>query len=134
MFSGIFAFPSEMQPNAEKCCPMPKSCHYFGIMRIQSKRGWNNGKRVWVVDLRCLGLGRRFFKDKREADIEARSRQTELENHGARAFDLTDQDRTEFLAAKDRLAEVGSTITEAVEFFLRAGPVREKKTIPQAVT
>lgn len=129
----VFRFYGQVQQSAGKCCLMTESCHCSVIMKVRARPVRNNGKRVWCVDLRCVGRGRLFYTDKLEADREAAVRQRELENHGARAFDLSDEERTMFLAAKERLATMGATIDTAVDFFVKHGPVRENQTLKDAV-
>lgn len=100
---------------------------------IKARKVITNGKTTWCVDLRSLGKNRLFFQDKASADAEAFSRQSERLNHGLRGFDLEDADRTAFLNAKERLAKVGATIDQAVELFLKIGPVKESKPLVEAV-
>lgn len=111
-------------------------------MNLKPRSTKNNGRWVWCVDLRgrklasvrkTLKRNRLFFAEKREAETAARTLQIEVDNHGARALNLTEEDRTQFLAAKERLAAVGASIAEAVELFLKIGPVRENKSVAFAV-
>lgn len=100
---------------------------------IRAKRAVNNGKQAWLVDLRAFGQGRKFFQEEQEAKLEAASWEKERRLHGAAAFALDTSERSQFIAARDRLAEVGASINDAVDFFMRHGPKRQPTTLSDAL-
>jgi integrase len=80
----------------------------------------------WRVDLRKLGGGRRFCETKTEADAVATIAETEAEEHGRAAFELSVAERAEFVRAKEKLGANG-TIEEAVDYFLK---FNRKESVP----
>jgi hypothetical protein len=72
----------------------------------------------YVVDLRAFGKGRRFFREKAEAEAFAQTQKDALARHGKEALGLSRRELSEIIQAKQRLAAAGATITDAVKFFL----------------
>jgi integrase len=72
----------------------------------------------YYLDLRPFGQGRKFFRTKAEAEAERLRQLTSLERHGREAIGLAPRDLSDFINARNRLAEYGKTITDAVEFCL----------------
>src|SRR5207237_8227616 len=72
----------------------------------------------YYLDLRPFGQGRKFFKTKAEA-MAARLRQmTSLERHGRDAVGLPPRELSDFITAKQNLAEYDKTIKEAADLDL----------------
>src|SRR5215472_4808196 len=74
--------------------------------------------RNWCLDLRSLGKGRQFFRHKSDADAERRRQLTALERHGREAIGLSQRELSDFITAKNKLAEYSKTLTDAVEFYI----------------
>jgi integrase len=72
----------------------------------------------WCLDLRSLGKGRQFFRHKSDADAERRRQLTTLERHGREAVGLSQRELSDFITAKNKLAEFGKTLSNAVEFYI----------------
>jgi integrase len=70
----------------------------------------------FVLDLRAFGKGRKFFKTRTEADAEAMRQRTLLERHSREAIGLSQREMSDFITAKNKLADYGETITDAVKF------------------
>jgi integrase len=68
----------------------------------------------FVVDLRAYGKGRKFFKRKSLAEAECKRQQTLLERHSREAIGLSQREMSDFITARNRLAEYGKTIADAV--------------------
>jgi len=75
---------------------------------------------------------RKFFGNRAEAELFARELRVELEELGIRASRLTRDARAEALACLERLAPHDTTLTQAVEFYLRHAEVRRRsRPIPE---
>src|SRR5215831_17412678 len=74
--------------------------------------------RKWCLDLRSLGKGRQFFRHKSDADAERVRQLTTLERHGREAIGLSQRELSDFITAKNTLAEYGKTLNNAVEFYV----------------
>jgi integrase len=72
----------------------------------------------FILDLRAYGKGRKFFKTRAEANAERLRQQTLLERHSREAVGLSPRAMSEVIAARDRLAEYGKTLGDAVEFYV----------------
>jgi len=67
------------------------------------------------------------FSTKEAAVAEQMLRKAELLRAGHAAWSLSDEERIRFVAARERLSEVGATVEQAVDFFLRhSGPARKQ--------
>lgn len=86
----------------------------------------------FLVDMRGSGGGRKFFKTRAKAIKFAVGKRREIRKHGEAAHSLTDEDRAEFISAKQRLNGRG-TITEAVECFLSIKTAAEPMVIAKAL-
>src|SRR5262249_45676535 len=75
-------------------------------------------KHKFILDLRAYGKGRMFFKSRGEADAECMRQKTLLERHSREAVGLSQRAMSEVIAARDKLAEYGKTISDAVTFFV----------------
>jgi integrase len=73
-------------------------------------------KYKFVLDLRAFKKGRKFFKTRTEAEAEALRQRTLLERHSRALIGLSQREASEIIAAKQKLAEYGETISDAVEF------------------
>ena len=75
-------------------------------------------KHKFILDLRAYGKGRIFFKTRADADAECLRQKTLLERHSREAVGLSQPVMSSFIAARDKLAEYGKTIDDAVEFYV----------------
>jgi integrase len=73
-------------------------------------------KHKFIVDLRAFGKGRMFFKTRVEANAEVMRQKTLLERHSRDAIGLSQREMSDFIHARNTLAEYGETIDEAVKF------------------
>src|SRR5882724_2845096 len=73
-------------------------------------------KYKFVLDLRAFGKGRKFFKTRTEADAERLRQITLLERHSRQAIGLSQREMSDFITARENLAEYGETISDAVQF------------------
>jgi integrase len=72
----------------------------------------------YYLNLRPFGQGRKFFKTRAEAEAEQLRQVTALERHGREAVALPQRDLSDFITARNKLAEHGKTINDATEFYL----------------
>lgn len=95
----------------------------------------NNGTLAWLVDARIAGKGERYFlKTKIEADTKAEQLRTARKNNGSSALAMPDKLRVEAMECGQRLAEVGATLTEAADYFIRhARPNAGARTVADVV-
>jgi integrase len=70
----------------------------------------------FVLDLRAFKKGRKFFKTRAEAAAEAMRQRTLLERHSREAVGLSQREMSDFITARDSLAQYGETIGDAVQF------------------
>jgi len=75
-------------------------------------------KHKFILDLRAYGKGRMFFKTRAEADAECTRQKTLLERHSREAVGLSQRAMSEVITARNKLAEYGKTISDAVTFFV----------------
>jgi len=75
-------------------------------------------KYKFVLDLRAFGHGRKFFRTRVEAEAERMRQKTTLERHGREAIGLPKHELSDFIRARERLAEYGKKITDATEFYI----------------
>src|SRR5215469_16790576 len=75
-------------------------------------------KHKFILDLRAYGKGRIFFKTRADADAECLRQKTLLERHSREAVGLSQRVMSGFIAARDKLAEYGKTLDDAVEFYI----------------
>jgi integrase len=76
---------------------------------------YRHPKYKFVVDLRAFGKGRKFFKTRTEAEAEALRQRTLLERHSRALIGLSQREMSEIIEAKQKLAEYGETISDAVK-------------------
>jgi hypothetical protein len=81
-------------------------------LKVRPYRNSKNHK--FILDLRGYGKGRMFFKTRAEADAECLRQKTLLERHSREAVGLSQREMSEFITAKNKLAEYGKTICAAV--------------------
>lgn len=81
----------------------------------------------WLVDLGRINghRARKNFKSKSAARAFLRAKRQERERDGRRALELSQEDRVDFLRARTQLADAGSSISQAVAFFLERRPKSE---------
>jgi len=75
----------------------------------------------WQLDCGKIN-GRRVqlsFATKEAAEAEKAARKGDLKRAGHSAFAISDEERVRYLVAREKLKDVGATIEEAVEFFVR---------------
>src|SRR2546421_5945896 len=72
----------------------------------------------WILDLRPWGKRRLFFKTRAEADAECLRQKTLLERHSREAIGLSQREMSDFITARNKLAEYGKTVSDAVAFVL----------------
>jgi integrase len=72
----------------------------------------------YYLNLRPFGQGRKFFKTRAEAEAERLRQVTALERHGREAVALPQRDLSDFITARNKLAEHGKTINDAVDYYL----------------
>ena len=72
----------------------------------------------FILDLRAYGKRRLFFKTRAEADAERLRQQTLLERHSREAMGLSQRVMSDFITARNTLAEYGKNINDAVSFFV----------------
>ena len=79
-----------------------------------------NGYRYYCVTVPKLsgGRSRRFFKDKREADIYVEQCRIQQRNYGTAALSMSDALRVEAIECGEKLAEFGKTLRHATDFFV----------------
>ena len=82
------------------------NCHW----RVE---GTINGKRI-----------RAFYRTREQAEEAVRARNIELENHGHQHTNMPSYLRVEALRALERLAPVGATLSDAVEYYLAHHDIR----------
>ncbi len=70
----------------------------------------------FYINLKAFGKGRRFFRTRAEAETEALRQKTLLERHGREAAALSKGELSEFITAKQKLAEYGECIADAVKY------------------
>src|SRR5262249_11757246 len=75
----------------------------------------HHSKYKFVVDLRAFGRGRKFFETRAEAKAELARQRSLLERHSREAVGLSQREMSDFITAKNKLAEYGETINEAVK-------------------
>jgi len=72
----------------------------------------------FVLDLRAYGKGRKFFKTRAEADAEAMRQKTLLERHSREAIGLSQREMSDFIHARNTLAQYDKKIGDAVTFLV----------------
>jgi integrase len=100
------------------------------IRRYESK-----GLEYWRADLGVVD-GKRVqkqFPTKAAAEAFLVAKRKEKAQGGVEALALSNGERAEFTAARARLAGLGWTITQAVEFIMRYGKVTTDKSLAEAV-
>src|SRR6516165_11168749 len=85
-------------------------------LKVRPYRNSKNHK--FILDLRGYGKGRMFFKTRAEADAECLRQKSLLERHSREAVGLSQRAMSEVIATRDKLAEYGKTLSDAVEFYV----------------
>lgn len=99
-------------------------------IRTAKERGSN----WFVLDLRKIGQGRKYFATEAEAVTERDKKTAELKKYGQLADALPTNVRLECILARDQLAAVGATLRDAVEFFLKHNNGLKSVLLPEAVS
>src|SRR5262245_60843888 len=76
-----------------------------------------SGKRKWMLDLRYIGGKRVCFETEQEAKNEREKMLAEFKAHGTSALALSNDERIDFVRARDELKLFNATIADAVAFF-----------------
>ena len=69
-----------------------------------------------MVDLRAFGKGRKFFRFRAQAEAEALRQKTLLERHTREAIGLSQREMSDFIHARNKLANYGETISDALKY------------------
>jgi integrase len=85
---------------------------------IQARPYRHHPKHKFLVDLRAFGKGRKFFKHRAEAEAEAMRQKTLLERHSRELVGLSQREMSEIIAARNKLAEYGKTLSDAATFLV----------------
>jgi integrase len=88
-------------------------------MKIR-KRVLRSGRIAWAVDLGMIN-GKRWvhqYPTKEAAEQVLAEKKQELRRGGMSAFELTDRDRVRYQEAEKKLAAVGASLEQAVDFYL----------------
>lgn len=105
-------------------------------MKIRPRKH-KSGRVTWQLDAGVI-KGRRYqklFKTKELAQMERARLKGEKLRIGNLAHEITDEERLLYTALREKLAAVGATISQAVEFFLKhAKPVKELVTFEELRT
>jgi hypothetical protein len=99
------------------------------------KRKNPGGTVSWLVDLSTATTReRKFFKTEEAAETFAEQRRIDRTNHGTASLSLSEDQRREAVELSQRLRLVGSTLTDAVEFYFKhAKPDGGNKTVNQVI-
>lgn len=105
-------------------------------MKLRAIEKLKNGVRhqYWLADLGLVG-GKRIrkqFTSKGAAQTFLRSKRTEKSDGGSALLGFSDDDRLQYAALTEKLARLGATLGQAVEFFLEHQP-KTMRTIAEAV-
>jgi len=85
-----------------------------------------------ALDLRSLGIGRKYFKTVDAAKTFGSKKLEEAKHLGISALPLTHEQRLKFMAAEEKLSAVGAKIVQAAEIFLRFHKANQRRTLKQA--
>src|SRR5690349_3376898 len=102
------------------------------VLKVKPYHG-SDKKYKFYLNLRAFGKGRKFFKTRAEAEAECLRQKTLLERHSREAVGLTPREMSDFITAKNTLAEYGKTINDAVRAVVdhEEGIRRCKTTVEQ---
>src|SRR5687768_923108 len=93
------------------------------------KKVLHHGQVRWLLDLRSLGIGRKYFDTEDEARTFRSKKLEEAKQLGLSALALTHEQRVRFMAAEEKLSAVGADIAQAAEFFLRFHKAKQTRTL-----
>jgi integrase len=79
----------------------------------------NSGRKRWLLDCRSIGGHREFFLTRDEAESVREVRLNEVRQFGSAALEWTQAERIAAVSACARLAKLGATLAQAVEFYER---------------
>jgi integrase len=86
------------------------------VLKVRKYR--HSATHPWVLDLRAFGKTRQFYRTRAEADAERLRQLTTLERHSREAIGLSQRQMSDFITARNKLAEYGKSIGDAVTFFV----------------
>jgi integrase len=84
------------------------------VLKVRPYR--HSKKHRFVLDLRAFGGKRQFYKTRAEADAQRLRKIALLERHGREAIGLSPREMSDFITARNKLADYGETINDAVQF------------------
>ncbi len=99
-------------------------------------RVYESGRRAWQVLLpRVKGKRKQpCFSTREKAEIFMAAEKVKLKSHGGMGGDIRGAEMAEIVVARKRLEDVGATLSEAVEFYLKhATRLREEITVPELI-
>src|SRR5579864_8331671 len=86
--------------------------------KLQVRPYKHRPKHKFVLDLRAFGRGRKFFKTRADANAECLRQKSLLERHSREAVGLSQREMSDLITARNRLANYGKTINDAVTFIV----------------
>src|SRR5688572_27027419 len=92
----------------------------------------HHGQVRWLLDLRSLGIGRKYFETEDAAKTFRAKKLEEAKQHGLSALTLTHAQRVKFMVVEEKLSAVGADIVQAAEFFLRFHKAKQTRTLKEA--
>ena len=105
-------------------------------MKVRTRR-YKSGKIVYQADLGEAN-GKRLqksFATRKEAQEHVNKAKAGRQKHGERAFALSSVEMADVVLAREKLASVGATLNEAVDYYLRhAAVVKEQVLLPELVS
>jgi len=113
---------------AERC-----GARQRGDVQVRARK-YRSGRVAWEADCGFVNGKRvaKCFKTKKEAEDHLALMKGKMRDHGHAAFKLTEDDRIQFVAARERLATAGATVGQAVDFFLsHHRPLKAELTMVQ---
>lgn len=99
-------------------------------------RIYKSGRRAWqVLGQRVNGKRKQpCFKTREKAEAWMAEQKAKLRDHGGLGSDISGPEMADIVVARKRLAEVGVSLSTAVEFYLKhATRLREEITVPDLV-
>ncbi len=99
-------------------------------------RVYGSGKRAWQVLLPRVNGKRKqpCFSTREKAEAFMAAEKAKMRSHGELGGDITGGEMAEIVVGRKRLAEVGASLSEAVEFYLKhATRLREEITVPELI-
>lgn len=86
-----------------------------------------------MLDLRYLGGAREFYATEDEAKTARRVKLEAVREHGAAALALSNDERIDFVRAREALKPFNATISDAVEFFKKHHAITQTVSFADAI-